>query len=139
VKPFLSLPGPWLVAHRGGAALAPENTLPAFDRGVALGADCLELDVRRTRDGEVVIFHDRDTGRITGEAGQVEERRWDELRALDAGHAFTPDGGASHPFRGQGIGIPLLADLLERHPAVLLNIEAKGPEPELAEPMQTRW
>jgi len=43
VKPFLDLPGPWLIAHRGGAALAPENTLPAFDRAAALGAACLEL------------------------------------------------------------------------------------------------
>jgi methionine-gamma-lyase len=118
VKPFLSLPGPWLVAHRGGAGLAPENTLAAFDRGVALGADCLELDVRRTRDGEVVIFHDRDTTRITGVPGRVEELRFAGLAGLDAGHSFTPDGGATFPFRDQGLGIPRLAELLERHPAV---------------------
>jgi glycerophosphoryl diester phosphodiesterase len=133
LKPFLSLPGPWLVAHRGGAALAPENTLAAFDRGVALGADCLELDVRRTRDGEVVIFHDHDTSRIAGVAGRIEERTFADLAELDAGHAFTPDGGATFPFRGRGLRIPRLAELLERHPAMRLNIEAKGPEPELAE------
>ena len=133
MKAFLGLPGPWLIAHRGGARLAPENTLPAFDRGVELGAACLELDVRRTRDGSVVVFHDADTARVTGEGGPVEGRTLDELRRLDAGFAFTPDGGRSFPFRGRGVRIPSLAELLARHPGMRLNIDAKGPEPELAE------
>ena len=51
---------PLVFAHRGGGALAPENTLAAFDNGLALGADGLELDVRLSRDGVVVVHHDRD-------------------------------------------------------------------------------
>jgi glycerophosphoryl diester phosphodiesterase len=134
-RPYLDLARPWLVAHRGGAALAPENTLPAFDGAVELGAACLELDVRRTRDGAVVVFHDPDAARITGEPGPVEGRTLAELRRLDAGFSFTPDGGRTFPFRGRAVRIPTLAELLERHPRTRLNIEAKGPEPELARAM----
>jgi glycerophosphoryl diester phosphodiesterase len=137
VKAFLALPRPWLIAHRGGAGLAPENTLPAFDRGVELGATCLELDVRRTCDGAVVVFHDPDTARIAGEGGSVESRTLEELRRLDAGFTFTPDGGRTHPYRGRGVRIPSLAELLARHPGMRLNIDAKGREPELAEALAT--
>lgn len=133
MKPFLALPRPWLVAHRGGAGLWPENTLPAFDGAVHLGAACLELDVRLTRDGQVVVFHDPDTARIAGEPGAIEARTLAELSRLDAGFGFSPDGGQSHPFRGQGIGVPTLEALLDRHPDVRLNVEAKSPDPALAE------
>jgi len=133
VKPFLARPRPWLIAHRGGAGLAPENTLPAFDRALELGAACLELDVRRSSDGAVMIFHDESTERITGERGTVEERTAGELALLDAGFSFSPDGGRSFPFRGQGVRIPTLAELLERHPRARLNIEAKSADARLAQ------
>ncbi len=58
MKPYLALRRPWLVAHRGGAALAPENTLAAFKQAERLGVDAFELDVRLSRDGAVVVFHD---------------------------------------------------------------------------------
>lgn len=133
MKPFLALPRPWLIAHRGGAALAPENTLPAFDRALGLGAVCLELDVRLSSDGQVMVFHDEGTERITGEKGSVEERTAGELARLDAGFSFSPDGGRSFPFRGQGVRIPTLAELLERHPRARLNVEAKTSDPRLAQ------
>jgi len=133
VKPFLALARPWLVAHRGGAALAPENTCAAFDGALRWGADCLELDVRLTRDGEVAVFHDEETGRITGEPGTVAGRTMGELRRLDAGFAFTPDGGRTFPFRGAGVEIPPLAEVLARYPGMRLNVEAKSAEPALAE------
>jgi glycerophosphoryl diester phosphodiesterase len=110
--PYLALPGPWLVAHRGGGGLAPENTLAAFDLAVQLGADALEIDVRRTRDGEVVIFHDEETSRLTGRPGTIEARTLDEVGALDAGACFTSDGGATFPFRGAGLAVPTLAQAL---------------------------
>jgi glycerophosphoryl diester phosphodiesterase len=129
-RPYLALPGPWLIAHRGGSGLAPENTLPAFDVAARLGADALEIDVRRTRDGAVVVFHDEETTRLTGQAGTIEARTLEEVRALDAGFSFTPDGGASFPFRGAGLAVPTLAELLARHPAMRFNIDAKtGDEP----------
>lgn len=132
-KPFLARPGPWLVAHRGGSRLAPENTLPAFDLAARLGADCIETDVRRTRDGTVVIFHDDDTARLTGEAGTIEARTLAEVQALDAGFAFTPDEGRTFPWRGRGVRVPTLAEALARHPALRFNVDAKGEEPALAE------
>ncbi len=130
-RPYLDLPGPWLVAHRGGSLLAPENTLAAFDRGAALGADAIETDVRLTRDGVVVVFHDDDTARLLGAGGTVEERTLAELRQLDAGACFTPDG-ATFPFRGQGLTVPTLAEALRRHPAMRFNIDAKSEDPALA-------
>jgi glycerophosphoryl diester phosphodiesterase len=130
---YFRLPGPWLIAHRGGSGLAPENTMAAFDRAAGLGADALEIDVRRTRDGAVVVFHDEETGRLTGRGGTIEERTLAEVRALDAGFAFTTDGGASFPFRGAGLAVPTLDQLLARHPGVGLNIDAKSDDAPLAE------
>ncbi|WP_242355974.1 glycerophosphodiester phosphodiesterase [Anaeromyxobacter sp. SG64] len=133
MHPFLSLPSPWLVAHRGGSALAPENTLPAFDVAAELGADAIETDVRRTRDGVVIVFHDETTERITGAPGTVEGRTLEELRTLDAAFGFTPDGGRTFPRRGTGVRIPTFAEALARYPAMRFIVDAKSEEPALAE------
>ena len=133
MKPFLSRPGPYLVAHRGGALLWPENTLAAFDGAARLGADAIELDVRLTADGEVVVFHDETTERTCGEPGSIEARTLAELRRLDAGRTFTPDGGRTFPWRGRALAVPTLAEVLERHPGMLVNAEAKSEDPALAE------
>jgi glycerophosphoryl diester phosphodiesterase len=118
---------PLLVAHRGGAALAPENTLAAFLEAVERwGADMIELDAHVTRDGEVVVIHDPTVDRTTDGVGSVAEMTWAEVRELDAGARWrTRDGQA--PFAGQGLGIPRLADVLERLPDTRLNIDAKAP------------
>jgi len=92
---------PLFFAHRGGSLLAPENTLTAFDRGVALGADALELDLQTTRDGQIMVIHDSTVDRTTDGTGPVAAFTADELRALDAGYRFTTDGGATYPFRGR--------------------------------------
>lgn len=123
--PFLA-GAPLLIAHRGGSALAPENTLLALERAVQWwGADVLELDVRPTRDGEVVVIHDATLQRTTDGSGAVAERSLAELQALDAGYRFSPDGGASFPFRGEGARIPTLAEVLERLPYARLIVEIK--------------
>jgi glycerophosphoryl diester phosphodiesterase len=132
-KPYLDLRRPWLFAHRGGAALAPENTLAAFDAAVRLGADAIETDVRLVRDGIVVVYHDESTDRLCGVPGTIEDRTLAEVRGLDAGARFTLDGGHSFPWRGRGAGIPTLAEALRRYPATRFNIEAKTAEPALAE------
>jgi glycerophosphoryl diester phosphodiesterase len=131
-RPYLDLPPPWLVAHRGGSALAPENTLAAFDRAVELGADAIETDVHLTRDGVVVVFHDDDTERLTGAPGTIEARTLAEVSALDAGFSFTPDGGATFPYRGTGLSPPPLAEVLERYPDLRFNIDAKPDDAALA-------
>lgn len=120
---------PLHIAHRGGAGVAPENTMLAFRQAVdAFGADMLELDVQPTADGELVVFHDDTLDRCTDARGPVAARTWAELADVDAGHAFTADGGATHPFRGRDVRIPRFAELLAVFPDLPLNVELKtGP------------
>jgi glycerophosphoryl diester phosphodiesterase len=131
---------PLVYAHRGGAALRPENTIASFDYGLSLGADGLEFDVRLSRDGVVVIHHDATLERTTSGKGSVSSLTADELARVDAGHWFTPadnrrapgtDG--PFPYRGQGHGVPRLRQVLSRYPGVPLIIELKTNDPELAE------
>jgi glycerophosphoryl diester phosphodiesterase len=121
--PFFAAGAPQVFAHRGGAALAPENTLAAFDRGLALGADGLELDVHLSRDGVVVVHHDATLQRTTNLAGPIAARTADELARTDAGYAFRTAG--EFPFRGLGLGVPTLAAVLARYRDVPIVIELK--------------
>ena len=121
---------PLVFAHRGGSALAPENTVAAFDNSVALGADGLELDVRLARDGVVVVHHDRTLERTTNLCGPVAERTAAEMARADAGHAFRH--GDTYPFRGRGIGVPTLAEVLARYRDVPIIIELKVNSVEMA-------
>jgi glycerophosphoryl diester phosphodiesterase len=121
---------PLVFAHRGGAGLAPENTWPAFEHAHALGVDGFELDVRLSRDGEVVVIHDPDLGRTTNAQGRVSALSYDELSRADAGYHFTTDGTFS--FRGRGVRIPKLRDLLVAFRDELFIIELKGTDPLLA-------
>lgn len=124
-SPFLA-GAPLLIAHRGGAALAPENTLLAFERALRWWrADILELDVQPTADGEAVVFHDETLERTTDGAGRVADHTLSEIRALDAGYRFTIDGGVTYPFRGRGIGVSTLEEVLTSVPGVRVNIEIK--------------
>ncbi|MBI4737847.1 MAG: glycerophosphodiester phosphodiesterase [candidate division NC10 bacterium] len=77
-------------AHRGGAGLAPENTLAAFRNGMALGADALEMDLHVTRDGEVVVIHDETLERTADGQGNVADLTLEELKGWDAGAKFAP-------------------------------------------------
>lgn len=122
---------PLVYAHRGGSALRPENTVAAFEHGLRLGADGLELDVHLSRDGEVVVHHDPTLERTTDGRGRVRDRTADELATLDAGFNFRDRDGA-FPYRGAGLGIPRLADVLARHHDAALIIEFKVNDPELA-------
>jgi len=121
---------PVVYAHRGGAGLAPENTMTAFDTGLAAGADGIELDVRLALDGVAVVIHDPTVDRTTDAAGPVDARTAGELAGLDAGCRFAVDG--AYPFRGRGIGVPSLRAVLDRHRGVAVIIELKSPDPRLA-------
>ncbi|HSQ01394.1 MAG TPA: glycerophosphodiester phosphodiesterase [Candidatus Dormibacteraeota bacterium] len=125
---YLARPRPRVFGHRGAAGVAPENTLPSFALAAALGATYLELDVHATSDGEIVVLHDPLLDRTTNGAGPVREWRWADVAALDAGWHFTHDGH-SHPYRGQGVRVPRLAEVVAAHPAHPLNIEIKQAEP----------
>ena len=79
-----------MYAHRGGAALRPENTIASFDNGLSLGADGLELDVHLSRDAVVVVHHDTTLERTTSGRGKVSALTADELAQLDAAYWFNP-------------------------------------------------
>src|SRR5215211_1487755 len=127
--------GEWPVnlAHRGASALAPENTIEAFRLAVEAGAGGLELDVHMTRDGHIVVIHDATVDRTTNGSGAVSEMTLDELRRLDAGYNFSPDGGPTCPYRGRGIRVPTFGEVLEEFPRVAVNIEIKAGSPGIEE------
>jgi len=131
--PFFDLAAPLVIGHRGCAGERPENTLAAFERGLAQGASILESDVHLTRDGEPVLIHDDEVSRCTEGSGRVSEFDLAGLQKLDAGHHFTPDEGRSHPFREQGHRIPSLREALARFPDARFNLELKENLPGLVE------
>ncbi len=80
---------PWVIAHRGASAVAPENTMAAFRRAVEMGAECIETDLHLSRDGRLIIVHDTTLNRTTSGDGMVRNYTFNELRQLDAGSWFS--------------------------------------------------
>jgi glycerophosphoryl diester phosphodiesterase len=114
--------------------LAPENTVAAFDHAMALGVDGLELDVRFSRDGVVVVHHDTTLSRTTDLQGPVAEKTADELARANAACQFRASATSSSPWTGgDRVGVPLLADVLQRYRDTRVIIELKQNEPALAE------
>lgn len=110
------------VAHRGGSLLAPENTLAAFDAGIAAGADWVECDVHRSRDGALIVLHDADLRRTTDRAGAVGTCTLAEIKQANAASRF---GGGNFPAQP----IPTLEEVLQHVGARAgLQIEIKTPE-----------
>lgn len=126
---------PLVFAHRGGGGLFPENTLDAFKYSAQMGVDVLELDVHSTSDGVLVVMHDATLDRTTDGAGRVSQMTLAEIKKLDAGFKFTPDGGQSFPFRGRGITIPTLQEIFDALPDKTFNVEPKQAEPSITTPL----
>lgn len=114
-----------VIGHRGNAAHAPENTLVSFQQAVHAGADALEMDVQLTGDGEVVVIHDPTLDRTTDRSGRIDRLSLADIRAADAGARFTPDRGATWPYRDQDITVPTLAEVLTAFPQLPCLIEVK--------------
>ncbi len=113
-----SLPLPLVIAHRGDSSAAPENTLSAFSSALSSGADGVELDVRLTRDEQLIVFHDRLLNRTSNGKGLVSHATLDQVRSLDAGSWFGP------AFRGERA--PTLDEVFELLPGdYLINVEMK--------------
>ena len=119
---------PLVIAHRGGKGLWPENSLFAFQRASALGVDMLEMDLHLSSDGELVVIHDSTLERTTNGEGPVAALSLEQLQALDAGYNWSADGGQSYPYRGQGVRIPSITEVLERFPSIPKVIEIKVPD-----------
>ena len=123
-RPYMA-GAPLLFAHRGGAGLAPENTLEAFGGAVhRWRADVLEMDVRMTRDGKLVVVHDATVDRTTEGTGPVRGFLLPEVQELDAGYRFA-DLEGEFSFRGRGVRIPTFEEVLETFPHTRMNVDAK--------------
>jgi glycerophosphoryl diester phosphodiesterase len=113
------LPARGFCAHRGAMATHPENTLPAFDEAIRLGAAMIEFDVQLTRDGALVLMHDATVDRTTDGRGKVAELTLTEIQQLDAGVRKDP--------RFAGTRIPTFTEALDRLPRDLwVNCHLKG-------------
>ena len=95
-----------VVAHRGGAALAPENTLSAFENAYKIGVDMVECDVHLSTDGELVVMHDPDVSRTTDGTGQINQMTLAEIKKLNAAAKFRNGAWAAQP-------PPTLGELLD--------------------------
>lgn len=114
-----SLPERGICAHRGASGTHPENTLPALEEAVRLGAHMVELDLALTRDGEIVLMHDTTVNRTTNGKGRVLDFSLAELKQLDA-------GTWKHP-RFAGARVPTLAEALAALPRnVWINLDTKA-------------
>ncbi|MGE0322185.1 MAG: glycerophosphodiester phosphodiesterase [Polyangiaceae bacterium] len=119
------------IAHRGGRKLAPEHTLVAYQNGLDVGADILELDVHATSDGVLVLMHDDTVDRTTNGTGAIKELTFAELRSLDAAYNFSEDGGQTFPYRGKGLQVPTLEEAFDAHPDTEWVIEIKQETPSI--------
>ena len=129
---FFVAPRPRVMAHRGASAGYPENTLPAFRAAVETRADYIELDVHCTRDAEVVVVHDAELSRVASDDRSVSEMTMAELETVDAAFNFSPDGNG-WPFRGRGIRVPTLTEVLKTWPALRFVVEFKPRDPAIAD------
>jgi glycerophosphoryl diester phosphodiesterase len=126
--PLAAEKGLVVFAHRGGGGCWPENTMLAFHNALALGVDALETDIHRTADGQLVLIHDPFVDRVTEGMGRVADMTLAQLKGLDAGYRWTRDG-LTFPFRGQGLTIPTLVELLAAFPDIWINVDIKQHEP----------
>jgi glycerophosphoryl diester phosphodiesterase len=99
-----------------------------------MGVDVLELDIRSTSDGTLVVMHDAAVDRTTDGRGRVNELTLEAVKKLDAGYLFSPDG-KGFPFRGKKITVPTLREIFEALPEMTFNIEPKQHTPSIVKPL----
>ena len=109
--PFLDHPAPIPFAHRGGAGVFPENTLPAFKNAIDIGYKYLETDVHLTKDREVIAFHDESLERVANISEKISDLTLKELSQIKIDNYAT---------------IPTLLELLELFPEAKINIDPKS-------------
>jgi glycerophosphoryl diester phosphodiesterase len=119
---------PVTIAHQGGNKEYPDQSMLAFDNSVNLGIQILELDIHRTMDSVLVIHHDASIDRLTNQTGMIKEMTWDELQDVDGAYNWTING-ENYPYRGKGVQIISLAQLIEKYPDKVYDIEIKQMDP----------
>ena len=103
-----------------------ENTLPSMQAAIDAGADIIEIDIKLTLDGEIVVFHDETLDCRTNSSGKTHHHKLSKLKALDIGYGYTADGGETYPFRGKYIGaMPTLREVLTAFPKTNFMVNLK--------------
>ena len=120
---------PLVYAHQGGDGLRPGDTLAAFQNAYDLGVDALEMDVHMSQDTVLVVMHDETVDRTTDGEGYIKDKTLAELKTLDAGYDWSPDGGQTYPFRGTGVQVPALEEVFQTFPGMPMLMEIKQTEP----------
>jgi len=129
-RSYLAKKEPLVLSHRGSRYLLPENTIHAYKWALNLGANVLEFDVRLTKDNKMLVFHDDTLDRVTNGTGAFRGWNFDDIRKLEVGYWYTPYSDDTiekqrYPFRGRGLKIPTLKEVLDSFPQVEKNIEIK--------------
>lgn len=114
---------PAIIGHRGAAAEAPENSLAALELALSLGADALELDVRRSADGALVVIHDPDLRRTSDRQGLIAELSFEQIRQADLSRASDP----GIPRWSEPLAVPTLEEVFARFPGVEITVDVKDP------------
>ncbi len=122
-----------IIAHAGGDALFPENTLYAYQRSAALGSEVVDIDVQMTADNVLIALHDYTLDRTTNGTGSVHSKKWSQVNAYDAGYRFKQ--GATFPFRGKGLTIPTIESVLNAFPESLVTLDLKDQRTLLVKPV----
>jgi len=117
---------PIVIAHRGASAYEPENTLRSIRRALELGAPAVEIDVRRSLDGHLVVMHDETVDRTTKGSGPIAAKTSQEIRSLDA---------------GLGERVPTLLEVIETvgdETLLLIEVKVRGLGPEVVEALRSQ-
>lgn len=123
-KEVLSMDIPVVLAHRGGALIAPEHTMIAFEKSFELGVDGFEIDIRLTKDEEIVVLHDETIDRTSDGMGAVKDFTLEELKNFNFGFHYKDNNG-NFPYRNQKVEIVTLRELFEKFPNMFINIDIK--------------
>ena len=126
---------PLVIAHQGGDGSWPGDTMYAFENAVEIGADVLEMDAHITGDSQIVLMHDEKVDRTTDGTGLIELMTLAQLKQLDAAYKWSNDDGETFPFRGKGIKVPTLDELLQKFPQMRYVIEIKLTENPIDKPV----
>ena len=117
-QPFFNKKEPLIIGHRGSPSLITENTIPSFQKAIAQGVEGLELDIRLSKDKQIVVFHDKDLGRLSNQSDKIKDLSLAKLQTV-----------ILHKEKGQtdDVYIPSLNDIIPFLDDIsLINIEIKS-------------
>lgn len=122
-----------ILAHRGASGNYPQSTWLAFQIALNQGADTLEMDVHLSKDGHIIVNHDKDLIKTAGQDKNIEALTLAEIKSMDAGYMFSKDNGSNYPFRGVGLEVLTLEEIINYFPFRQLSIEMKVNDEQLAD------